>query len=95
LAAAGGAIPAGETLLPVQIAGLALALLAIASFAFESRRVAALLLNPFAYGIVTALFIGSNTVRDALGVRAAGSPLGFIARLRARSMVLDSASCPG
>ncbi len=81
LAAAGGAIFAGEALRPVQLAGLVLASLAIASFAFERGRVEAGQLKPFAYGLATALFIGAYTVTDALGVRASGSPLGFIAWL--------------
>ncbi len=58
-----------------------LASLAIASFAFGPGRVAARQLKPFAYGFATALFIGSYTVTDALGVRASASPLGFIAWL--------------
>ncbi len=81
LAAAGGAIFADEALRPVQLAGLVLASLAIASFAFERGRVEAGQLKPFAYGFATALFIGSYTVTDALGVRVSGSPLGFIAWL--------------
>ena len=81
LAAAGGAVFAGETLRPAQLAGLVLASLAIASFAFGSGRAETRRLKPVAYGFATALFIGSYTVTDALGVRASGSPLGFIAWL--------------
>ena len=81
LVAAGGAMFAGEALRPVQLAGLVLASLAIASFALGPGRAEARQLKPFAYGFATALFIGSYTVTDALGVRASGSPLGFIAWL--------------
>lgn len=81
LVAGGGALLAGEALRLGQLAGLVLASLAIASFAFGSGRLEAPSLKPFAYGFATALFIGSYTVTDALGVRASGSPLGFIAWL--------------
>jgi len=81
LAAAGGTIFAGETLQPAQLAGLVLASLAIVSFAFESGRITAQSLKLFGYGLLTALFIGSYTVADALGVRTSGSSLGYIAWL--------------
>ncbi len=81
LVAAGGAVFAGERLAPGAFAGLLLASLAIASFAFE-RGVATLRRpRPFVLALVTAAFISSYTVTDALGVRASGSPLGFIAWL--------------
>ncbi len=81
LVAAGGAVFAGESLGPAQLAGLLLASLAIASFAFERGLSALRQPKPFLFGLVTAIFIGSYTVTDALGVRASGSPLGFIAWL--------------
>ena len=81
LVAGGGAVFAGEFLTPGQLAGLLLASLAIASFAFERGLSALRQPKPFLFGLVTAIFISSYTVTDALGVRASGSPLGFIAWL--------------
>ena len=81
LVAGGGAIFAGEVLSPGALAGLLLASLAIASFAFERGLAAPRQAKPFVFALVTAVFISSYTVTDALGVRVSGSPLGFIAWL--------------
>jgi hypothetical protein len=81
LVAGGGAVFAGEVLSPAALAGLLLASLAIASFAFERGLATPRQTKPFVFGLVTAVFISCYTVTDALGVRVSGSPLGFIAWL--------------
>ena len=81
LVAGGGAVFAGEVLPPAALAGLLLASLAIASFAFERGLATPRQTKPLVFGLVTAVFISSYTVTDALGVRLSGSPLGFIAWL--------------
>lgn len=81
LVALGAAIFAGEVLEPIELIGLVLASLAIASFAFEGGLAALKDPRPFLYGLATAAFISSYTVADGLGVRASGSTAGFIAWL--------------
>ena len=81
LVAGGGVVFAGELLEPIELAGLVLASLAIASFAFERGFSVLRRPKPFVFGFITAIFIGIYTVTDALGVRLSGSPLGYIAWL--------------
>ncbi|MDH3473133.1 MAG: EamA family transporter [Rhodospirillales bacterium] len=81
LVAAGAALFAGESLSLGQLAGLILASLAIASFAFEGGWSGLREPGPFAFALAVALFISAYTVSDGLGVRASGSPAGFIAWL--------------
>ena len=59
LVAGGGAVFAGEVLSPAALAGLLLASLAIASFAFERGLATPRQTKPFVFGLVTAVFISS------------------------------------
>ena len=81
LVAGGAAVFAGEVLSGVAFAGLLLASLAIASFALHGGRAGLRDPRPVGFAVLTAVFIGSYTVTDGLGVRASGSALGFIAWL--------------
>jgi drug/metabolite transporter (DMT)-like permease len=81
LVAVGAIVFAGERLPPVALGGLLLASLAIASFAFDGGGPALRNPRPLLYGLATAIFISAYTVIDGLGVRASGSPLGYIAWL--------------
>lgn len=87
MVAAGGAIFAGEVLSWGQLSGLLLASLAIASFALAGGLAGLRNPKPFLYGFGTAVFISSYTITDALGVRASGAPLGFIAWLFLLSVI--------
>lgn len=81
LVAVGAAFFAGETIGLVQLCGLVLASLAIASFAIEGGGDLSRDPRPFLFGLGVAAFISAYTVTDGLGVRASGSPAGFIAWL--------------
>lgn len=83
LVAGGAALLAGESLAAGALVGLVLASAAIASFAFDGGAVRLRDPRPFAFALMTALFIGSYTLTDGLGVRASGAPHGFIAWLLA------------
>ncbi len=81
MVAGGAALFAGELLSPLALGGLVLVSLAIGSFAFERARPGARASKPLPLAFATACFISGYTVTDGLGVRASGSPLGFIAWL--------------
>lgn len=81
MVAGGAAIFAGELLSPMELAGLLLVSAAIASFAFERGLASLRNPRPLLFGLGTAIFVSSYTITDGLGVRASGSPLGFIAWL--------------
>ncbi|MEE8535715.1 MAG: EamA family transporter, partial [Kiloniellales bacterium] len=79
--AGGAALFVGEALSPLALGGLVLVSLAIGSFAFEGRRTGKRNSKPLLLAFATACFISGYTITDGLGVRASGSPLGFIAWL--------------
>jgi drug/metabolite transporter (DMT)-like permease len=70
---------AGEVPRPVQAGGIALASVAMTSFAFEPRAPHAGVTRSIAAAFVTAAMIGCYTYLDAQGVRHAGSALSYIA----------------
>jgi drug/metabolite transporter (DMT)-like permease len=74
-----GASFAGEVPRPVQAGGIALASLAMASFAFEPRAPHPGVARSIAAAFATAAMIGCYTFLDGQGVRRAGSPLSYIA----------------
>jgi drug/metabolite transporter (DMT)-like permease len=74
-----GASFAGEVPRPVQAGGIALASVAMASFAFEPRAPHAGVTRSIAAAFVTAGMIGCYTFLDGQGVRHAGSPFSYIA----------------
>jgi len=81
MVAGGAALFAGEALSPLALGGLVLVSLAIGSFAFEGGRAGIKNSKPLLLAFATACFISGYTITDGLGVRASGSPLGFIAWL--------------
>lgn len=78
LVAGGAAFFADEYLSGLAVSGLLLASTAIASLAFANNNLGQRDLRPFLFGFGTSLFIAAYTVVDGLGVRASGSPLGYI-----------------
>ncbi|MFI5315460.1 MAG: EamA family transporter [Myxococcota bacterium] len=74
-----GASFAGEIPRPLQAGGIALASVAMTSFALEPRAPHAGVTRSVAAAFVTAAMIGSYTFLDAQGVRHAGSALSYIA----------------
>lgn len=74
-----GASFAGEVPRPMQAGGIALASLAMTSFAFEPRVPHAGVTRSIAAAFVTAAMIGCYTFLDAQGVRHSGAPFSFIA----------------
>jgi len=73
-----GALIAGERFPPLAMAGLALASLGIVSLSFENGLPARRTFKPILFAIGTALWITAYTLTDGLGVREAGSKLGYI-----------------
>lgn len=75
-----GASFAGEVPRPVQAGGIALASVAMTSFAFEPRVPHAGVARSIAAAFVTAAMIGCYTFLDGQGVRHAGpQPLSYVA----------------
>jgi drug/metabolite transporter (DMT)-like permease len=74
-----GASFAGEVPRPLQAGGIALASVAMASFAFEPRVPHAGVTRSVAAAFVTAVMIGCYTFLDGSGIRHAGSALSYIA----------------
>ncbi|HKC49178.1 MAG TPA: DMT family transporter [Myxococcota bacterium] len=74
-----GASFAGEVPRPVQAGGIALASLAMTSFAFEPRVPHAGVTRSVAAAFATAAMIGCYTFLDGEGVRHSGAPLRYIA----------------
>jgi len=74
-----GASFAGEVPRPVQAGGIALASLAMTSFAFEPRVPHAGVTRSIAAAFATAAMIGCYTFLDGEGVRHSGAPLSYIA----------------
>ena len=74
-----GASFAGEIPRPVQAGGIALASVAMTSFAFEPRAPHPGVARSIAAAVVTAAMIGCYTFLDGQGVRRAGSPVSYIA----------------
>jgi drug/metabolite transporter (DMT)-like permease len=73
-----GASFAGEVPRPVQAGGIALASVAMTSFAFEPRAPHAGVARSIAAAFVTAGMIGCYTFLDGEGVRHTPSPLSYI-----------------
>lgn len=76
MVAAGSAVFAGEVLHPVALAGVAAVSLGIASLAFGQRIADGW--RTLGYPFATGAAIAAYTVSDGIGVRLAGSTLGFI-----------------
>lgn len=76
-----GYLIAGEALSPAGIAAIAIICAAILSLTFVRGRITEGGKAPILFGLGTGMFIGSYTLIDGLGVRAAGTPLNFIAWL--------------
>ncbi len=76
MVAAGSAAFAGEALHPVALAGVATVSLGIASLAFGQRIADGW--RTLGYPFATGAAIAAYTVSDGIGVRLAGSALGFI-----------------
>jgi drug/metabolite transporter (DMT)-like permease len=74
-----GATFAGEVPRPLQAAGIALASLAMTSFAFEPRVPHKQVARSIAAAFVTAGMIGGYTFLDGQGIRHAGGQLSYIA----------------
>ena len=78
LVTAGAALLAGERLPGAAVAGVVVASAGIASLAFEQgppwRRDG----HALRYALATSVFIAGYTVVDGIGVRASGSPVGYI-----------------
>ncbi|MCA8967085.1 MAG: EamA family transporter, partial [Planctomycetes bacterium] len=78
LVTGGAALLAGEVLPTGAVVGVCIACAGIVSLAFEGgppwRRDA----RAVWYALATSGFIGAYTIVDGLGVRASGSPLGYI-----------------
>jgi drug/metabolite transporter (DMT)-like permease len=73
-----GASFAAEVPRPVQAGGIALASVAMASFAFEPRAPHAGVTRSIAAAFVTAAMIGSYTFLDGQGVRHSGATLSYV-----------------
>lgn len=67
----------GEAVTGRQLVAVLIVSLGIAALALRGGRAARLSQRGLAYALVTACFIGSYTVVDAAGARAAGSPHGY------------------
>lgn len=77
LVAVGGMVFANEWLSVGKLVGVGIVSLGIMSLALQ-RGAGRLQPKPLFWGVLTAVFIAGYTVTDGLGVRAAGSPLGYI-----------------
>ncbi len=75
------AVAAGEVLGSGAIAGIALVSLGIASLCLAGGRDGGFDPRPVLFALGTGLFIASYTVIDGLGIRLAGTKLGYIAWL--------------
>jgi len=73
------AVFAGEVPRPLQLVGVAVASLAMTSFALEAGAPREGLSRSIGAAFVTAVMIGAYTFLDAEGVRHAGNPLGYVA----------------
>lgn len=82
VAAVSGAV-FGETLAPVETAGVVLISLGIAALAASRRLLAAVERKPVALALLTGAMIAAYTLIDAIGVRRSESPLGYAAWLMA------------
>jgi drug/metabolite transporter (DMT)-like permease len=76
--ALGAALFASEPPTPSGLIGVLLLSAAIGSFAFERGRSARHSIRPFVFAFATATVIGVYTLIDGLGVRRAGSALGYV-----------------
>jgi drug/metabolite transporter (DMT)-like permease len=74
LVSLGAAFFAGELPDPISMVGVLLVSGAITSLAFQGRR---LRLDGLAYALGTGCFIGAYSVTDGIGVRLAGTPIGY------------------
>ncbi|MEM7225322.1 MAG: EamA family transporter [Pseudomonadota bacterium] len=73
----GALLLAGERLDPIALAGVACLAVGVMALTFERGGGLARRPKAIAYALLTALFIASYTLVDGLGVRQAGSVLGF------------------
>ena len=91
LIAVSGTLVAGEHFPPLAMAGLAVASVGIVSLSFEDGLPRKGALKPIFFAFGTALWITAYTLADGLGVREAGTELGYILWL----FVLEAATfCP-
>ena len=91
LIAVSGTLVAGEHFPPLAMAGLAVASVGIVSLSFEDGLPRKSALRPIFFAFGTALWITAYTLADGLGVRQAGTELGYILWL----FVLEAATfCP-
>ena len=91
LIAVSGTLVAGEHFPPLAMAGLAVASVGIVSLSFEDGLPRKGALKPIFFAFGTALWITAYTLADGLGVRQAGTELGYILWL----FVLEAATfCP-
>jgi drug/metabolite transporter (DMT)-like permease len=74
LVSIGAAFFAGELPDPISMAGVLLVSGGIISLAFQGRRLG---LDSVAYALGTGCFIGAYSVTDGIGVRLAGTPIGY------------------
>lgn len=72
------ALLVGETLGPVQSAGVVLVSLGIASLAFFGNGRGPRATRPVIFALITGLFITFYTLVDGIGVRLAGSAAGYV-----------------
>ncbi|HEX9447138.1 MAG TPA: EamA family transporter [Dongiaceae bacterium] len=83
----------GETLSPLQLAGVLATSLGILSLAFDKPLDRAHSWRPIAFGLLTSLTIMSYTLFDGQGVRVAGDRLGYIVWLFVLDVPLVMAWC--
>ncbi|MGI9335966.1 MAG: EamA family transporter [Gammaproteobacteria bacterium] len=75
------AVFAGEWLAPGVVLGIALVSAGVVSLAFMGRHLGVMSPAGRRWALITSVLIGLYTVTDGLGVRAAGSEIGYIAWL--------------
>lgn len=83
----------GETLSPLQLAGLLATSFGIISLAFDKPLDRAHSWQPIFYGLMTSLTIMSYTLCDGQGVRVAGDHLGYVVWLFVLDAPLVAAYC--
>ncbi|MEQ9245617.1 MAG: DMT family transporter, partial [Nitratireductor sp.] len=76
--AAMSGVAAGEYLTAAEIAGVAITSLGLFSLSFQRGAAGEKFAAPLIFAVFTGLFIAAYTVVDGLGVRAAGSAIGYI-----------------
>jgi drug/metabolite transporter (DMT)-like permease len=78
LVALGAATFFSEVPTSMELGGLVLASLGIATFALERKKGEKWDYRPFLYGLAIAAFVSAYTLADGIGVRLSGNPLSFI-----------------